>query len=90
MIDVFAGRQWRDRSIGEEVKVEPQENLKGMLWGVGKMPPQKFSFCRAESVLLITYFHPPVIIDTKKENNVLYKDQLKLKTLMTTGSESAT
>ena len=24
VIDVFAGRQWRDRSIGEEVKVEPR------------------------------------------------------------------
>ena len=26
MIDVFAGRQRRDRSIGEEVKVEPRES----------------------------------------------------------------
>ena len=26
MIDVFAGRQRRDRSIGEEVKVEPRSS----------------------------------------------------------------
>ena len=27
VIDVFAGRQRRDRSIGEEVKVEPRSSL---------------------------------------------------------------
>ena len=33
MIDVFAGRQRRDRSIGEEVKVEPKSQ--GIAWMPG-------------------------------------------------------
>ena len=90
MIDVFAGRQWRDRSIGKEVKVEPQENLKGMLWARCLLK----SFLSAERNLFCwsRFVHPPVIIYTEraKIDDMLFKDQFILKTLMKTRSESAT